>query len=120
MYGKTAGILSGDHPNDGFAGNDFDLYQGYVTYLAPIGEGVTLQAGKFATLIGAEVAQAKDNWNVTRGNVYNFLQPINHSGILASTPIRVTSRTTAGLRPRDSANGWRSPTLFRHRRFSAA
>ncbi len=86
VYGKTASILSGDNL-DGGAGNDFDLYQGYIQYLAPIGEGVTIQAGKFATLIGAEVASSKDNWNITRGNVYNFLQPINHTGILASTPI---------------------------------
>jgi hypothetical protein len=86
VYGKTASILSGNN-NDGKAGNDFDLYQGYITYLAPIGEGVTIQAGKFATLLGAEVAQARDNWNITRGNVYNFLQPINHMGLLATTPI---------------------------------
>jgi hypothetical protein len=86
VYGKTASILSGNNV-DGNAGNDFDLYQGYVTYLAPIGEGVTIQAGKFATLLGAEVAQANGNWNITRGNVYNYLQPINHTGILASTPV---------------------------------
>jgi hypothetical protein len=92
VYGKTASILSGDNV-DGNAGNDFDLYQGYVTYLAPIGSGVTIQAGKFATLIGAEVAQARDNWNITRGNVYNYLQPINHTGILASTPIGPVTAT---------------------------
>lgn len=92
VYGKTASILSGNN-NDGNAGNDFDLYQGYVTYLAPIGSGVTLQAGKFATLIGAEVAQARDNWNVTRGNVYNYLQPINHTGVLASTAIGPVTAT---------------------------
>jgi len=92
VYGKTASILSGDNV-DGGAGNDFDLYQGYVTYLAPLGEGVTIQAGKFATLIGAEVAASRDNWNITRGNVYNYIQPINHTGILASTPIGPVSAT---------------------------
>jgi hypothetical protein len=92
VYGKTASILSGNNV-DGNAGNDFDLYQGYVTYLAPIGGGVTLQAGKFATLIGAEVAQARDNWNVTRGNVYNYLQPINHTGLLASTALGPVTAT---------------------------
>lgn len=86
VYGKTASILSGDNA-DGNAGNDFDLYQGYISYLAPIGDGVTIQAGKFATLLGAEVASSRDNWNITRGNVYNYLQPINHTGVLASTPI---------------------------------
>jgi hypothetical protein len=92
VYGKTASILSGDNV-DGSAGNDFDLYQGYVTYLAPLGAGVTIQAGKFATLIGAEVASSRDNWNVTRGNVYNYLQPINHTGVIASTPIGPVTAT---------------------------
>jgi hypothetical protein len=92
VYGKTASILSGNN-NDGFAGNDFDLYQGYISYLAPLGDGVTVSAGKFATLLGAEVASSKDNWNITRGNVYNYLQPINHTGVLASTPIGPVTTT---------------------------
>ena len=92
VYGKTASILSGNNL-DGNAGNDFDLYQGYVTYLAPLGEGVTVQAGKFATLIGAEVASSRDNWNITRGNLYNYFQPINHTGVLASTPLGPVTAT---------------------------
>lgn len=88
VYGKTAGILSGDFGSgDGFSGNDLELYQGYVQYLAPIGEGVHLKFGKFATVIGAEVAQSPYNFNITRGNVYNLFQPITHTGILGSTDI---------------------------------
>ena len=87
-YGKTAGLLSGDFgAGDGFSGNDFELYQAYIQYLAPVGEGVTFQFGKFATLIGAEVVQAPDNFNITRGHVYNLFQPITHTGILASTSV---------------------------------
>ena len=87
-YGKDAGILSGDFgAGDGFSGNDFELYQAYVQYLAPIGDGVTVQFGKFATLIGAEVVQSPDNFNITRGHVYNLFQPITHTGILASTNV---------------------------------
>ena len=87
-YGKDAGLLSGDFgAGDGFSGNDFELYQAYIQYLAPIGEGVTVQFGKFATLIGAEVVQAPDNFNITRGHVYNLFQPITHTGILASTAV---------------------------------
>ena len=87
-YGKDAGLLSGDFgAGDGFSGNDFELYQAYIQYLAPIGEGVTFQFGKFATLIGAEVVQAPDNFNITRGHVYNLFQPITHTGILASTGV---------------------------------
>jgi hypothetical protein len=39
--------------------------------------------GKFATPIGVEVAQTIYNWNITRGNVYNLLEPIDHIGIQA-------------------------------------
>ncbi len=87
-YGKDAGLLSGDFgAGDGLSGNDFELYQAYIQYLAPVGEGVTFQFGKFATLIGAEVVQSPDNFNITRGHVYNLFQPITHSGILASTGV---------------------------------
>jgi len=86
VYGKTAGLLSGDFgAGDGLSGNDFELYQAYVQYLAPIGPGVHVQFGKFGTLIGAEVAGTRDNFNITRGHVYNLFQPITHTGILAST-----------------------------------
>lgn len=86
VYGKDAGLLSGDFgAGDGFSGNDFELYQGYVQYMAPIGEGVTFQFGKFATLIGAEVVQSPYNFNITRGHIYNLFQPITHTGLLAST-----------------------------------
>jgi len=86
-YGKTAGILSGNAGADMFSGNDFDVYNAYVEYLAPVLDGVNFKFGKFSTLIGAEVAQAPYNFNISRGNVYNLFQPITHVGVLASTDI---------------------------------
>lgn len=88
VFGKTAGLLSGDFgAGDGLSGNDLEVYQGYVQYLAPLGEGTTFKFGKFATLIGAEVVQAPLNFNISRGQVYNLFQPITHSGILASSSL---------------------------------
>ena len=88
VFGKTAGLLSGDFgANDGFSGNDLELYQGYVQYRAPINEAVTFKFGKFATLLGAEVVQAPLNFNISRGQVYNLFQPITHLGLLASTSV---------------------------------
>lgn len=101
VFGKTAGLLSGLTGGDGFSGNDLEVYQAYVQYLAPIGDGVTIKAGKFATLIGAEVVQAPYNFNITRGQVYNLFQPITHTGILASTtagPVDVTVGLVNGTR----------------------
>lgn len=80
-FGKTADVLRGDDDGNGDAPV---VYQGYVEYLAPIGPGLNIKAGRFATLIGAEVAQTVYNFNITRGLVYNLMQPINHVGALAS------------------------------------
>jgi hypothetical protein len=67
--------------------SDYYVHQAYVSYLAPLGEGVNVQFGKFATIVGAEVADASKNWQVTRGNLYNLLQPIDHLGLLTTTTI---------------------------------
>lgn len=81
VYGKTADALrSADSTN----GDLPVVYQGYVEWLAPIGPGLNIKAGRFSTLIGAEVAQTVYNFNITRGLVYSLLQPINHVGGLAS------------------------------------
>jgi putative OmpL-like beta-barrel porin-2 len=90
LYGNTASFLGqggNDHPrrdvND--STSDYYVHQAYVNYLANVGEGVQFTFGKFATPIGAETADASKNWAITRGNVYNILQPIDHLGLMAST-----------------------------------
>jgi putative OmpL-like beta-barrel porin-2 len=91
LYGTTATFLGQGSPAFGRSNSDstsdYYVHQAYVNYLAPVGEGVQFTFGKFATPIGAEVADASKNWAVTRGNVYNLLQPIDHLGLMASTDI---------------------------------
>lgn len=91
LFGKTADVLgdSSGTLDDGSSldETDMEIYQAYAQYLAPIGEGVTFKFGKVATYIGAEVAPTVYNLNVTRGNVYNVLQPINLVGLLAETKL---------------------------------
>ena len=65
--------------------SDYYVHQAFISYMAPVGEGIEFDVGKMATPIGMETADASVNWNVTRGNVYNFLQPIDHLGIIAKT-----------------------------------
>jgi len=85
VMGKTSDTLAGGG-GDGNA-NNVTLYQAYVEYLAPIGNGVNVKAGRFATLIGVEVAQTVYNFNITRGLLYSILQPFNHVGVLGSTEL---------------------------------
>jgi len=70
-------------------GNNTDepyLYSGYVSYLAPIGDGVQIDVGRLATPFGAEVEQTNGNFFVTQGNVF-ALQPVTHTGISFSTSV---------------------------------
>ena len=91
-FGRTAALLPGGNGSGGvgvdIGGNSLYLNSAYVEYLADFGgHDVNFKMGKFGTLIGAEVAQAPYNWNITRSNVYNLLQPIDHVGVLASADL---------------------------------
>lgn len=90
VYGKTAKFLNGGGPFNADINDDTALYiyQAYVQYAPPVGpEGTVMKFGKFATLIGAEVPGTIYNYNITRGQLWNLLQPIDHIGVMAGGPI---------------------------------
>jgi hypothetical protein len=65
-----------------------------VSYLAPAGKGLTLQAGIFASLIGYDSLYAKDNFNYTRPWGADFT-PYLMTGVNASYPF--TDKVTGTL-----------------------
>jgi hypothetical protein len=113
VYGTTACTLGNSFglrcPGDDTS--EYYVHQAYVQYLAPITDnGILVKAGKWATLVGAEVAQTTANFNITRGNVYNLLQPIDHVGVLFSTDIGETGLSTAiGVMNDDGIGGGSDP-----------
>ena len=58
------------------------LWQGYVSYAAPVGKGLTIDFGKFATPIGAEVVDTKDNFNYSHSYLFAY-GPFYHTGLRA-------------------------------------
>ena len=98
-YGETAKFIHSaglGNPND-----PFDLTEAYVNYVAPVGSGLKLQFGKFATYISAEMIEAKDNYNYSRSFLYSFATPFTHTGIMAA--YKFSDAFTAGLY---IVNGW--------------
>ncbi len=63
--------------------DEFDLTEAYIDYLAPIGKGLKFRFGKFVTMHGAEVIEAKDNFNYSRGLLFNYAIPFTHTGLMA-------------------------------------
>jgi Putative beta-barrel porin-2, OmpL-like. bbp2 len=82
-YGKTGELIGGIGNREIRDDSGFYVFDGYVQYLAPIGDGVTFKAGRFGTTIGSEYANDALNWNITQGSVYNLLEPLDHIGVTA-------------------------------------
>jgi hypothetical protein len=61
-----------------------NVQEAYGSYLASVGKGVTLDAGIFVTPAGAEVIEAKDNPNYSRGLLFALAIPYYHSGVRAT------------------------------------
>jgi hypothetical protein len=84
-FGALVNVIAGQNiytPNYGVAGaskttTQFQLAQAYLQY---IGGPVTVIAGKFVTLAGAEVLASVGNTNITRSLLYSF-EPVTHTGV---------------------------------------
>jgi hypothetical protein len=64
------------------------VQNGYASWKPGGKEGsLTLIAGKFDTIYGAEVAQSQLNINYSRGLLYNLAQPFFHTGLRADWAI---------------------------------
>ncbi len=59
------------------------LKEAYVSYLAPIGKGLTFTVGKFVTPAGAEVIETNANFNYSRSILFYYAIPYFHFGVNA-------------------------------------
>lgn len=84
-FGTTSALV---HTIDGKVDEAFQhLQQAYVSYVAPVGKGLTVDAGKFVTHQGSEVIETKDNWNYSRSLLFAWAIPYFHVGIRGNYPI---------------------------------
>lgn len=105
-FGKTAGGIASDWTGDGsFSGpeenNDIEVQEAYLTYNIPLLNGIEMKAGKFVTLLGAEVIESPYNYNISRSFLFGFAIPFTHTGLLFSHQFTEQVGLTAGV-----VNGW--------------
>jgi len=81
-YGTTSDVIHGGETNKSL---NF-LEQAYITVLIPVGKGITVNAGKMATHMGAEVIESNSNPNYSRSFLFAYAVPYYHVGICASYP----------------------------------
>jgi hypothetical protein len=98
-FGPTADLVHAFEPGDKDSFKAFE--QAYVSYLSPAAGGLQVDLGKFVTPHGAEVIEAKDNWNYTRGLLFSWAIPFYHVGVRAALPMGDKVTLTGFL-----VNGW--------------
>ena len=81
--------------------NELDMQELYAEYIAPIGNGLKIQAGKINTLIGYEVINAWENPNFSRTMMFGLSQAFTTTGIRFTYPLAKWGTAAIGL-----INGW--------------
>ena len=98
MYGRTNEIM-----NAGLQGDYIE--QAFLSLKPPAAKGFEADFGRFVTSAGAEVAEAKDNWNYSRSLLFAWAIPYSHFGLRTSLPVSKTE--TIGVQV---VNGWNEVT----------
>jgi hypothetical protein len=95
IAGEDARILhAAEDGND----NSFDMRQAFIQYATG---PVTVIAGKFVTLAGAEVINPTLNTNFSRSLLFFDSEPLTHTGVRGTYAVTDTVTVTAGVN-----NGW--------------
>lgn len=86
QFGQATDTLQGNPANEPRPRIYRNLFQAYGTYVAPVGKGITVDFGKWASLLGIEGNYTKDQINYSRSFWFDFL-PFYHMGLRASVPL---------------------------------
>jgi hypothetical protein len=115
QYGQATETLQGSAANEPRPQVYRPLFQVYGTYVAPIGSGLTIDFGKWASALGIENNYTKDQFNYSRSLLFDFL-PFYHMGVRASynlTPrINVAYWLVNGAEQTEDFNGFKSQAFI--------
>ncbi len=101
IYGRTNDLINAAPTNGSSADQLNYIEQAFLSLKPPKAKGFELDFGKFVTSAGAEVIEAKDNWNYSRSLLFVNAIPYWHFGARTSMPVSKTE--TIGVQV---VNGW--------------
>ena len=106
-FGALVNVAAGEdmkilNAAEGSNPNTFDVVQGFIQYATG---PLTVIAGKYVTLVGAEVIAPTGNTNFSRSLLF-FAEPLTHTGIRATYAASDTLSVVAGAN-----NGWNYSSL---------
>ncbi len=80
QWGQATQTLQGNSTNEPRPDIYRSIFQAYGTYIFPVGSGLNVDFGKWASSLGIEGNYTKDQMNYTRSFWFNFL-PFYHMGV---------------------------------------
>lgn len=83
-FGDAMTVVQNTAVLDGLISSTQYLKEGYLSYMAPIGNGLQFDVGKWVTPAGFEVIETSGNWNYSRGAVFYNAIPFYHFGVRTS------------------------------------
>jgi Putative beta-barrel porin-2, OmpL-like. bbp2 len=86
QFGQATETLQGNPANEPRPEIYRNIFQAYGTYVFPVGRGLTVDFGKWASSIGIESNYTKDQMNYTRSFFFNYL-PFYHMGVRSNYKI---------------------------------
>ncbi len=95
MFGQNTETLQGGGQNEPRPQVYRNIYQAFGSYIIPVGSGLQLDFGKFASSLGIEGNYTKDQLNYSRSYFFNAL-PFYHMGL----------RGTYNVNPKLSLQYW--------------
>jgi hypothetical protein len=110
QFGQATATLQGNPANEPRPEIYRNIFQAYGSYIVPVGSGVHVDVGKWASSLGIEGNYAKDQMNYSRSWYFDFL-PFYHEGVRAS--YAVNRRLTAnywlvnGTNQTEPTNGYK-------------
>jgi hypothetical protein len=80
QFGQATETLQGNPTNETRPEIYRNIFQVYGTFIVPVGHGLNVDLGKWASSLGVEGNYTKDQMNYTRSFYYYFL-PFYHAGV---------------------------------------
>jgi len=115
QFGQATETLQGSSVNEERPQVWRNLYQVYGSYLAPVGSGLQLDFGKFASSLGNEGNYTKDQIAYSRAYLFNYL-PFYHMGLRAnyavSPKVDVAYWLVNGANDTEDLNGYKSQAFL--------
>lgn len=110
QFGQATQTLQGNIANEPRPEIYRNVFQAYGTYVAPIGNGVTIDFGKWSSSIGIEGNYTKDQFNYSRSFWFDYL-PFYHMGARVNYKVNdllsLNYWVTNGTQQTEAYNGYK-------------